>query len=137
MQEIGMFIGREAELKRLEKMYSSNKLEFATVYGRKRVGKTTLINHFTAGRRCIFFACQKSSVNENLIELSAQVSTFLGYGVKFSSFIEAFRAIVRYSMDERLIFVIDEYPYLAKKDNNAISSIIQNILGFLHLIHGR
>ena len=83
-----MFIGREAELKRLEKMYSSNKLEFATVYGRRRVGKTTLINHFTAGRRCIFFACQKSSVNENLIELSAQVSA----------------------------------------DNNAISSIIQNIL---------
>ena len=32
-----MFIGREAELKRLEKMYSSNKLEFATVYGRRRV----------------------------------------------------------------------------------------------------
>ena len=123
-----MFIGREAELKRLEKMYSSNKLEFATVYGRRRVGKTTLINHFIKDRRCIFFACQKSSVNENLIELSAQVSAFLGYGVKFSSFIEAFRAIVRNAMDERLIFVMDEYPYLAKKDNNAISSIIQNIL---------
>lgn len=123
-----MFIGRETELKRLERMYSSDKLEFATVYGRRRVGKTTLINHFLEGRRSIFFACQKSSVNENLIELSAQVSTFLGYGVKFSSFTEAFRAIVRYAMDERLVFVIDEYPYLAKKDNNAISSIIQNLL---------
>lgn len=41
-----MFIGREAELKRLERMYSSDKLEFAAVYGRRRVGKTTLINHF-------------------------------------------------------------------------------------------
>ena len=123
-----MFIGREAELGRLEKMYSSNKLEFATVYGRRRVGKTTLINHFTNGRRCIFFACQKSSIADNLAELSAQISAFLGYGVSFPSFIEAFRAIVRYSMEERLIFVMDEYPYLAKKDNNAISSILQNIL---------
>ena len=123
-----MFIGREAELNRLERMYSSDKLEFATVYGRRRVGKTTLINHFTKGRRCIFFACQKSSIADNLTELSAQISVFLGYSVTFPSFIEAFRAIVRFSMNDRLIFVIDEYPYLAKKDDNAISSIIQNIL---------
>lgn len=66
-----MFIGREAELKRLERMYSSDKLEFAAVYGRRRVGKTTLINHFIEGLRSIFFACQRSSVNENHIELSA------------------------------------------------------------------
>ncbi len=123
-----MFIGREVELQRLEKMYKSNKLEFVTVYGRRRVGKTTLINHFIKGKRSIFFACQKSSPSENLAELSRQVSTFLGYGVTFPSFTEAFRAIIRYAIDERLLFVIDEYPYLAKKDDNAISSIIQNIL---------
>ena len=55
-----MLIGKEAELKRLEKMYSSNKQKFAVVYGREGVGKTTLINHFTEGRRCIFFAITKT-----------------------------------------------------------------------------
>lgn len=38
-----MFIGREHELKALEKLYASNKFEFAVIYGRRRVGKTALI----------------------------------------------------------------------------------------------
>ena len=123
-----MFIGREEELRRLERMNASGKFEFATIYGRRRVGKTTLISQFIRGRRSIFMACQKTSMEDNLLELSRQVSSFLGYGIAFSSFLEAFRAIVRYAKDERLIFVMDEYPYLAKKDGNAISSTLQNII---------
>lgn len=41
-----MFIGRERELASLNRMYQSNKFEFAVIYGRRRVGKTALINHF-------------------------------------------------------------------------------------------
>lgn len=41
-----MFIGREKELKRLNAMYQSGRLEVAIIYGRRRVGKTTLINEF-------------------------------------------------------------------------------------------
>lgn len=39
-------IGREREIKELEKLYNSNKLELVAVYGRRRVGKTFLINQF-------------------------------------------------------------------------------------------
>ena len=38
-----MFIGRERELSKLNKMYQSEMFEFAVLYGRRRVGKTTLI----------------------------------------------------------------------------------------------
>ena len=41
-----MFIGRERELSSLEKLYRSDKFEFAVVYGRRRVGKTALLSHF-------------------------------------------------------------------------------------------
>ncbi len=41
-----MFIGRESELIKLEKMYSTNEFQFAVIYGRRRVGKTTLIREF-------------------------------------------------------------------------------------------
>ena len=81
-----MFIGRNSELKRLERMYASGKLEFATVYGRRRVGKTTLINKFISDKKYIFLACQKSSEEDNLIELSKQISIYIGYSVSFSSF---------------------------------------------------
>lgn len=41
-----MFIGRKRELQALEKMYLSEQFEFVVIYGRRRVGKTALINEF-------------------------------------------------------------------------------------------
>ena len=41
-----MFIGRERELSALNKLYNTGRFEFAVVYGRRRVGKTALINEF-------------------------------------------------------------------------------------------
>ena len=41
-----MFIGREKELTALQKRYESDHFEFVVIYGRRRVGKTALINHF-------------------------------------------------------------------------------------------
>jgi AAA+ ATPase superfamily predicted ATPase len=38
-----MFVGRQQELKKLNTMYVSGNFEFAVIYGRRRVGKTTLI----------------------------------------------------------------------------------------------
>ena len=49
-----MFIGRERELGTLDKLYRSDKFEFAVIYGRRRVGKTALINEFIA-------SCQKTT----------------------------------------------------------------------------
>lgn len=41
-----MFIGRQQELATLNRLYASDKFEFAVIYGRRRVGKTALISHF-------------------------------------------------------------------------------------------
>ncbi len=41
-----MFVGRQQELKKLNAMYESGQFEFAVIYGRRRVGKTTLIKEF-------------------------------------------------------------------------------------------
>ncbi|WP_081675315.1 MULTISPECIES: ATP-binding protein [unclassified Butyrivibrio] len=42
-------IGREKEIKELEKIYSSNKAEMVAVYGRRRVGKTYLVDEVFQG----------------------------------------------------------------------------------------
>lgn len=46
-----MFIGRKQELNRLDEMYNGNTFEFAVIYGRRRVGKSTLINEFCKGEK--------------------------------------------------------------------------------------
>ena len=51
-----MFIGREREVAALDRLYESNKFEFAVIYGRRRVGKTALINHFIDNKEAIYFS---------------------------------------------------------------------------------
>ena len=65
-----MFYGRKNELEKLEEMYGSGKFEFAVIYGRRRVGKTTLIREFIKGKKALFFAAIESTANDNLLSLS-------------------------------------------------------------------
>ncbi|MFR0902696.1 MAG: ATP-binding protein [Anaerovoracaceae bacterium] len=50
-----MFIGRENELDTLNRLYHSDKFEFAVIYGRRRVGKTALINEFAKDKDTLYF----------------------------------------------------------------------------------
>ncbi|MDO4283943.1 MAG: ATP-binding protein [Eubacteriales bacterium] len=126
-----MFIGREKELQKLHKMYASGRPEVAIIYGRRRVGKTTLINHFCRDKKTIFFAAQESSATQNLEALSEAISQTEGRdGVSspvFRSFEDAFAHIAGLARQERIIFVIDEYPYLAAADKS-VSSVLQHVL---------
>lgn len=45
-----MFIGRKRELEQLEKLYANEQFQFPVIYGRRRVGKTSLINQFVKER---------------------------------------------------------------------------------------
>ena len=62
-----MFIGRENELNTLNKLYNSDKFEFAVIYGRRRVGKTALINEFVKDKDNIFLQALKPMQNKTLI----------------------------------------------------------------------
>ena len=61
-----MFIGRERELESLDRLYASGKFEFAVIYGRRRVGKTALINNFIGDKKAIYFLGVVSIYKQNL-----------------------------------------------------------------------
>lgn len=109
-----MFIGREKELRTLEKMYNSDTFECMVIYGRRRVGKTTLLNEFVKGKRAIFFPGVDSNEKQNLELFSSSImSAVSGMNTVFRTWTDALDYIVELSKEERLILVIDEYPYLA------------------------
>ena len=118
-----MFVGREQELRKLNALYQSDHFEFAVFYGRRRVGKTTLIKEFIKDKKALYYMASEGTHTENLAGLSSAVMSFHG-GVSFSSFEDLLIHIDQHCSNERQILVIDEYPYLAAS-YPAISSLLQ------------
>jgi AAA+ ATPase superfamily predicted ATPase len=125
-----MFVGRQSELDSLNKAYQKKGFQFPVVYGRRRVGKTTLINEFCKGKKAIYFVAVQSTMKENLEILSHQILNVLAPNAPktpFASFREATGYIFTQAKEERVIFAIDEYPYLAESDR-AVSSVLQALI---------
>lgn len=123
----GKFVGRKRELKKLEELYATNEFQMAVFYGRRRVGKTTLINEFCKEKRTIFCVGIESTEKENLESFSKEIWSSQGQSSMmppFNDFESLFAYIAKLAEQEQLIFVIDEYPYLAEACP-AISSILQ------------
>ena len=95
-----MFIGRDRELDSLSKLYNSNKFEFVVLYGRRRVGKTALINHFIDGKNAIYLMGIESNAKQNLENFSKSIIEYAG-GIdaeaSFASFQAALETVFRLS----------------------------------------
>lgn len=121
-----MFIGRERELKALEKLYASNKFEFAVIYGRRRVGKTALINQFINGKKAVYFMGVESNAKQNLENFSRSIfeySSGIEMENSFLSFQAALEYVFKLAENERLILAIDEYPYVARSSKSLASTL--------------
>jgi AAA+ ATPase superfamily predicted ATPase len=117
-----MFFGIQSDLEKLNDMYNSNRFEFAVIYGRRRIGKTTLIHEFVKNKNVIFYVASESTAQDNLISLSRCIE-----GKNAAIFIDyenALAAVFEKANEQRLIFVIDEFPYLASA-YRGISSLLQ------------
>ena len=121
-----MFIGRERELNTLNKLYQSDKFEFAVIYGRRRVGKTALINEFLKGKPAIPFTGIETNEKQNLENFSKSIFEF-GTGnivdTSFLSFQAALEYVFQLSEKQRLVLVIDEYPYVARATKSLASTL--------------
>ena len=63
-----MFVGRENELETLERAYDADVFQMVVVYGRRRVGKTTLLTHFAQDKPTLFFTAQQQTDADNLAD---------------------------------------------------------------------
>ena len=109
--------------------YKNDKSEFLVLYGRRRIGKTELLRHFVEGKNYIFYACTECTDKEQLSRFSKSLlstDTKLPSNLAFNSWDDAFTYIKNLSKDEKLVIVIDEFPYMVY-NNTSIPSILQNL----------
>ena len=122
-----MFIGREKELETLERKIESNQFEFGIVYGRRRIGKTRLLQEITKKYNAIYYVANEMGLTYNLKQLSHTITSFFNEPFTFDSLESIFEYLAKKSQDERIIIMIDEFTYLMST-NPEIQSILQNII---------
>ncbi len=125
-----MFIGRERELSALNNAYASGTFGFAVIYGRRRVGKTALINEFIKDKDVIYFTGVESNATQNLENLSksiAEYNTLIPSHMEFPSFQTALEYVFKLAETKQIVLVLDEYPYVARS-SESLSSILQFLI---------
>ena len=125
-----MFIGRQEELKAIQAVLDK-KSGSVLVYGKRKVGKTTLILEALKSSKdtTVYYECLKSSMQDNINGfVSVLVKTkVLPVQIGFSSFQEVFQYLN--TLDKTLNIIIDEYPYLKQFNKGAtVDSIFQTII---------
>jgi len=114
-----MFIGRTKELIALEDVYNKKGFGMTVIYGRRRIGKSTLIREFVKGKKTIFYTATKVNADRNLELFSVQVISVLDpvyKDVRFPSVESVFDLITEKVGKEKVVLVINELPYWAEKD---------------------
>ena len=122
------FVNRTKELEALERQYREGESSFVVIYGRRRVGKTTLISRFLDSHPdSLYFLATEEAEHINLAEFRKQAAAFIGNGLLASSdadWLTVFRYLAEYRTRSRKVIVIDEFQYIGE-GNKAFPSIMQ------------
>lgn len=124
------FVDRGQEMETLQSEYDREGSSLVVLYGRRRVGKTTLISEFIKGKKALFFLASEEAEAQNRNAFREKVAEFIDSALLRSADIKSwdvlFKAIMETSFDSKPVIVLDEFQYLGKA-NPAFPSIFQRI----------
>jgi len=106
------FVNREEELNAIKSLQIA-----AIIYGRRRIGKTSLIKEFIKDKKAFYFLCQKNKIE-------AEFERFLNkFNKTFSRYVEAknFEEFFENIKKEAIIIVLDEFSYWIEKNPESCS----------------
>lgn len=128
-----MFRGREKELSALRGQFSSPDRTAVLVYGKRRIGKSTLIQEAAKGfdGTVISHLCSKTTYKGNLDLLCRSVCVSLGLPTaSFATIFDLFDFLK--AQGKRVLLVIDEYQYFKQSaKDTSIDSYMQIIIDSL------
>ena len=124
------FVDRESEMTTLQNEYERSGSALVVLYGRRRVGKTTLITEFIRDKRALFFLASEESEVQNRNAFREKAAEFIDSDLLRNADVKnwdtIFRAIADTFFDTKPVIVIDEFQYIGKS-NPAFPSVFQRI----------
>lgn len=127
---MAQFVDREAEMDTLSSEYNREGSSLVILYGRRRVGKTTLITKFIKDKKALFFLASEEAEAQNRNDFKNKAADFIGNELLKSAEVKnwdvIFKAIADTTFESKPVIVIDEFQYIGKS-NPAFPSIFQRI----------
>lgn len=124
------FVDREMEMDTLQGEYERSGSALVVMYGRRRVGKTTLISEFIKDKKALFFLASEESEAQNRTAFKDKAADFTGNALLKDADIKSwdtiFKAIADTKFETKPVIVIDEFQYIGKA-NPAFPSVFQRI----------
>ena len=108
----GQFLGRDAELSRLEDWWRSGERAPVCLYGRRRVGKSWLFRRFAHGKPAVVLVARGTATGVQMDDFADRLEAPLGVRPALGGLDDLFRTLFRAARDRPLLAVIDEFPYL-------------------------
>ncbi len=127
--EFKKLIDRNAELERINMALDRDDAQFVVIYGRRRIGKSTLIKHIVNARqKAIYFLSDTSVESVQRAAFSkAAASVIEGFDKVIYPDWEALFRSLNQQLSERIVVCLDEFPYLVKSCD-VLPSVIQKLL---------
>lgn len=122
-----MFVGRKKELARLEECWKNDSQKLVAVYGRRRIGKTILLEEFMKDKEGISFTAFRGNRDLLFKSLTNMINNFFvpsRPGYAFSDFNEIFSFLFSRSLERKFVFIIDEFGYLVDEFEE-VTSLLQ------------
>lgn len=110
---MGGFIGRSDELEVLERLYSTPGHSACAIYGRRRIGKTTLIDHFCQGKPHVLMEISGGTRAASMDGIRRDISRFTGKDIgELKDPRDLTDALGTIDAKEKAVVVLDEFPRL-------------------------
>ncbi len=124
------FVDRKNEINFLQNEYQKKESSFVVIYGRRRIGKTSLLSEFIKDKDALFFLATEESENENRIAFTKSVAMYtqneLLENAKVDEWETLFSYLASFMPEKRKLIIIDEFQYIGKS-NPAFISKMQKI----------
>ncbi len=122
------FLNRENELGRLRRAFSSEESSFSCIYGRRRIGKSRLLQESTFGYSRIYFQCDEREAPLQRTSFSNVVSDLIpGFNDVIYPDWNALLRRLWLELPPGAVIAIDEFPYLVNQSPE-FPSILQRFL---------
>lgn len=129
------FIGRQRDLLTLEEDYRSNRSEFTILYGRRRIGKSTLLEKFALNKPCFFFQAGKEKKRKQLQRFIAEFSQILGNPpliakLQLTEWSEALMVldqnldeVIKMGRGKKAVIIFDEFQWMCEGSPELLSDL--------------